>query len=506
MTTYKSKAAWAAGAILSMTAGTAVADVTPSQVWDDWKAYMTDFGFDVSAREAQSGSDLVLNDIVMSLDAPEGGADTEIKFPELTLGDNGDGTVSITFPESLPVSVAVAGPEPVSFDLIYTTSDVDMTVSGDASEMTYAYTAASAGLAMSKLVSDGEPVDFGTASIALQDVESRTVITAGDLRQSNQQTNSGPVTYEIAMTDPEDATSLFKMTGQIDSLRVMGTAALPMDMDMSNMAAALAAGFAVDGSYAFGADSSTFEMTEDGAETRGTSASSGGVLNVKMNEDGLHYGGTSNDLAVEILSPDLPFPVAMGMAEAKFALDLPITKKEAAQDFGLTFVLGDLTVSDAIWAMFDPAAQLPRDPATLALEMSGKARVMANLMDPAQMAAVENGTQVPAELDALSLDRLLLRLAGAELTGAGDLTFDNTDKVTFDGMPKPVGTIGLTLSGANALLDKLVAMGLLPEEQVMGTRMMMSMFTVPGEGEDMLKSNIEFTEEGQILANGQRLK
>ncbi|MCQ0091758.1 DUF2125 domain-containing protein [Roseovarius sp. M141] len=506
MTTYRSRAALTAGAILSMSAGTAVADVTPTEVWTDWKAYMTDFGFAVSARETPSGSDLRLNDIVMSLDAPEGGADTEVKFPELSLTDNGDGTVSISFPESMPVSVAVEGPEPVSFDLIYTTSDLDMTVSGDASEMTYAYTAASVGVEMSDLVSEGKPVDFGAASIALQDVDGRTVTTAGDLRQSNQQIDSGPVTYEIAMVDPEDPTSKFEMTGQIDNLQMLGTATLPTDMDMSNIAAALAAGFAVDGSYTFGPDASTFTATEEGVVTRGTSASSGGELSVKMNEDGVHYSGTSNDLAIEMTVPDLPFPVSMAMAEGKFALDMPIAQKEAAQDFGLTFVLGDLTVSDAIWAMFDPAAQLPRDPATLALEMSGKARVMANLMDAAQMAAVEDGTEVPGELDALSLDRLLLRIAGAELTGEGAVTFDNTDKVTFDGMPKPIGDIGLKLTGANALLDKLVAMGFVPEEQVMGVRMMMGVFAVPGEGEDVLNSKIEFTEEGQILANGQRLK
>ncbi|HEY9039462.1 MAG TPA: DUF2125 domain-containing protein [Roseovarius sp.] len=506
MTMYKSGTALTAGAILCITAGTAIADVTPAQVWNDWKATMTGYGFAVTANETPAGSDLKLSDIVLSMDAPEDGADTEVTFPELMLSDNGDGTVSITFPESMPLSVSVEGPEPVSFDLIYTTADMDMTVSGDEAEMIYAYTAGSVGVAMENLVAEGEPVDFGAASIAMQDVTGRTVITAGDLRQSDQQISSGPVTYEIAAIDPEDPASKLNMTGQIDSIQMLSVVAIPEGMGMTDMAAALAGGFAVDGSYAFGPGSSAFEITEEDAVTQGTSTSSGGTLSVNMNEDGVQYGGTSNDVAVEITSPDLPFPVAMAMKEAKFALDVPIAKKEEAQDFALTFVLGDLTVSDAIWALFDPQSKLPRDPATLALEMTGKARVMANLMDPAQMEAVEEGTQVPAELDALSLDRVLLRLAGAELTGEGDLTFDNTDKVSYGGMPKPVGDIALKLTGANALLDKLVAMGLLPEEQVMGTRMMMSMFTVPGEGEDTLTSKIEFNEEGQVLANGQRLK
>ena len=50
------------------------------------------------------------------------------------------------------------------------------------------------------------------------------------------------------------------------------------------------------------------------------------------------------------------------------------------------------------------------------------------------------------------------------------------------------------------------AMGLLPEEQAMGARMMMGLFAVPGDQPDSLKSKVEFTQDGQVLANGQRLK
>jgi hypothetical protein len=73
-------------------------------------------------------------------------------------------------------------------------------------------------------------------------------------------------------------------------------------------------------------------------------------------------------------------------------------------------------------------------------------------------------------------------------------------------MPKPVGQINLALQGGGALIDKLVAMGLLPSEQAMGARMMMGLFAVPTGEPDSLTSQIEFTEDGQILANGQRIK
>jgi hypothetical protein len=36
--------------------------------------------------------------------------------------------------------------------------------------------------------------------------------------------------------------------------------------------------------------------------------------------------------------------------------------------------------------------------------------------------------------------------------------------------------------------------------------MMMGLFAVPGDAPDTLNSKIEFTQDGQILANGQRIK
>ena len=55
------------------------------------------------------------------------------------------------------------------------------------------------------------------------------------------------------------------------------------------------------------------------------------------------------------------------------------------------------------------------------------------------------------------------------------------------------------------LLEKK-KMGLVPEEQAMGARMMMGLFARPGDGEDTLVSTIEVQEDGSVLANGQRIR
>ena len=99
------------------------------------------------------------------------------------------------------------------------------------------------------------------------------------------------------------------------------------------------------------------------------------------------------------------------------------------------------------------------------------------------------------------MNEILLSLAGANLTGTGSLDFNNDGPV-----PMPAGTINLMLVGGNGLLDTLVEMGLVPEEQAMGARMMLGMFARPGDGEDTLVSEITFQEDGAILANGQRIR
>jgi hypothetical protein len=78
--------------------------------------------------------------------------------------------------------------------------------------------------------------------------------------------------------------------------------------------------------------------------------------------------------------------------------------------------------------------------------------------------------------------------------------------MTWGGMPAPDGSVDLKLAGGNGLIDKLVTMGLLPQEQAMGARRMMGLFARPGDGPDNLVSKIEVKKEGSIFANGQQIK
>ena len=108
----------------------------------------------------------------------------------------------------------------------------------------------------------------------------------------------------------------------------------------------------------------------------------------------------------------------------------------------------------------------------------------------------------PVELEQVDVNKLQLSIAGAELSGTGEFEF----KTTALGVPQPIGAIDLTLVGGNALIDGLVSIGLLPEQQAMGARMMLGLLAVPGGEPDTLNSKIEINEMGHISANGQRIQ
>jgi hypothetical protein len=216
------------------------------------------------------------------------------------------------------------------------------------------------------------------------------------------------------------------------------------------------------------------------------------------------YSVTSSGPNYTFSSPDLPFPpVNLSMDEAAFAIKFPMAKSDVAKDFQFLTRMVNLTTDDFVWSMFDPAQMLPRDPATLVIDTQGKARITADLMDPEL--AMDMDEEMPFEVESLKVNELSLSIAGAKIIGVGGFEFDNSDLETFDGLPAPTGNLNVDIYGINGLMDTLVAMGFLPEDQAMGTRMMMGAFTRPGDGGDHLKSEIS-VENGSVFANGQQLR
>ncbi|RNF34405.1 hypothetical protein A7A09_010945 [Paracoccus methylarcula] len=108
--------------------------------------------------------------------------------------------------------------------------------------------------------------------------------------------------------------------------------------------------------------------------------------------------------------------------------------------------------------------------------------------------------EMPFEPQSVKINVITLKAVGVDANVTGDLTIPQDAQ-------QPVGIVEGDFTGINALLDKLVSMGLVPQDQLMGARMMLAMFAKPVEGNpDQLQTKLEFKEDGSIFANGQQVQ
>lgn len=484
----------------------AMADVTARQVWDDYKAYMQSFGYTMQATESTSGDRLSVSDITMSMDFPDGSGNFAMSLAGFDLIDQ-SGSVLITMPTSVPISGTFTPPtgESVAFNLDYQSEGLEIEVTGDPDDMLYAYSATANVIELKDVIVDGGEIPFGVAKarVSVDDISGTTSVKLGEMRDMVQKGTFGRIAYDVRVNDPNSDDN-FVAAGSLDGLTFDGGALVPLEMDTTDPLGLFKAGFAMEGVFETGAGKTEFATIADGNSTSGTSTSDGGTIGVSMDGEHLRYLIGSQGLAVNIAGATIPVPISFNAAEIGLNLLFPTASTDEPRDFELGLLFGDFEVSELIWSMFDPGGQLPHDPATILIDLVGQARMLVDIMDPEAMAAAAMAGP-PAELHALEINEVLVSAAGAELNGKGSLTFDNADLATFGGLPKPEGAIDLDIKGANGLIDTLIAMGLLPQEQAMGARMMMSMFAVP-QGDDHLVSKIEFNDQGHVLANGQRLR
>ena len=488
------------------------ADLTPSEVWGNWRNSLENSGYTVNATENMNGPNLTVGDIQLTMPAQADAAQVAVSLGTLTFNQKVDGTVEIVMPGAMPINVETAGTEDeeaVKFTLTYSQSGHMLMASGTPQDITYDYSADSVGVMLDQLQVGAESYGAQDAKVDLTatDVKSVTSMQVGEMGDYTQTGSIAALTYDVFLNNPEfvnntEESNTLALKGSMSEIVLNGDGAIPLNLDTTtDMAAMLRAGFDVSGEITFGPGELEMAVTDpEGGDFTSNSAAADSMLAFSVGPQGIRYAGSQSQMAVNVKTDTLPFPLTFGMDEGSFDLAVPIASSEDPQDFSFDLKLADFMMSEMIWAMFDPEGQLPHDPTTLELGLSGEALVTASPMDPATRA------QSMGEVQTLSIDTLRLDAVGAELEGSGSVTLENDDMATYGGFPKPVGTVNLMLNGANALLDKLIAMGVVPNEQAMGARMMLGVFAVPGETEDSLTSAIEFTEDGQILANGKRVK
>lgn len=496
-------------AVLAGTALPASADISPAEVWADWQRMLSTYGTTVDVgSEELSGDTLTVRDLGLSYSFPEDGGSFATTIPELVFEDRGDGTVEINISPEFDMDLTGTDTEtgmPFAFTLVSRQPGLVTIASRDGDTTRYDYIGADISAEVDGIEVDGEEIDFNI-EVTLTGTSGAYELTEGTPRQFSSRTAGDALIIAVDGTDPEDPASTFELDLTMNDIEGEGTGTVTALSGFADMSTMLSEGFDSEWELIHGEAEYTIRANSQSEVFNMTTTIGSGSFFGSISPDGLVYGVGNSDLNLSLSGSEIPFPqLTFSMAESEAEFAIPSVPSEEPSDFGLLLRLIDLEISEAVWNMFDPTGQLPRDPATLVLDIVGKGRWLVDIFDPDVADNLETD-EAPGEIESLTIGSLALSAAGAELTGSGEFEFDNSGNGPFAPAPSPSGVANLELTGANALLDTLVNMGLMPQDQAMGARMMLGLFARPGDGPDTLVSTIEVGPDGSISANGQRIR
>lgn len=496
-------------AVLALSASTALADLSAQDVWSDWESYLTSTGYTIKSSKTATANGLRVDDLVLTMDIPDEG-DITVTMGTINLVENGDGSVNIEFPQRMPIAVNASSDSGSSIvtRIEVAQTNPKMRASGSPESLTYDYSTALMKIALLDIVEDGKPkpADLVRFSMNVSNVTSRTVMeNTNGMRSYGFDYTSNGVIYDFGINDPEKQDQM-NLSGGADALSVTGSLTLPEGIDPEDINLMVRAGFAADVEISTAGGMTDLNGIADGDPIEMSSTSETSMFGLAIGTDGMGYDLVQTNIALNLAGGDIPIPISTTASEFSFGFLIPVLAGDAEQAFQFGFTLADFTVPDFLWGMFDPAGQLPHDPATFSFDVSGFLHVLEDLLDPDVAERMDSDENPPFELLAMVLDNLEMSAVGANATGTGEFTFDNSDMTTFDGMPRPTGYVDVRVAGANVLIDTLVTMGIISEDDAMGARMMLSLFGVPGDQPDTITSRIEINDEGHILANGQRIQ
>ncbi|MFN4154223.1 MAG: DUF2125 domain-containing protein [Paracoccaceae bacterium] len=453
----------------------------------------------VADQVVRNGDTLVVSGVKIGME--QDGARIDGSIDEARFRDLNNGTVEVTMTDTYSIDMTMPAEDGKTQEIAIALSQpgLRMIAGGSAAQTEYSYTAPSVTVDMqiredTVSLADMDATLTGVQGNYTMDTGAQVSVLEGSLSVDN-------MSFKIAAGEPTDGATI---VGSLAAIKVGSNGNLLGIDAMENMVQALRDGFSADVDLSYGRGDFTIDAMDQGKATKVVASNETGHFRARMGAEALRYGAGGTGVSLTVTGADIPFPqVKLTYDEASFDFLMPLLATDTPTDFSfLTRIVG-LAISDDIWAMFDPTVALPREPATVVIDTKGKVRLTADLVDETAMAAL--GDAAPGELHALDVTDLTIKFAGAELNGTGGVTFDNSDMVTFDGVPAPTGRFDLVIRGGNGLLDKLVTMGVIPQDQAMGARMMIAMFAKPGDGPDVLNSSLEFRDKG-FYANGQRLK
>lgn len=532
---------------LAITAMTmpAFAEVTPEQVWQSWVDYYQSVGYTVTeGSRDKAGETLTLSGVVIATTAE--GSKAAFNVPQVTLSTQGDGSVKTLFADEMTGTLEGTDADGGTYSMPLTirVPGNGIVTEGAPEDLTHRFDYPTVEMEVSTVTTDGTEAPF-PIRLGMTNTSGQIHMVAGPSAKYDYDMSAESLTFEGDLTD--DSEGKVKFAGALEDLQGTGKISTPGGItDLQNeMAAALKAGLVIDGTFKSGAGSASFDYSgidEEGQPSEGSGKYQGAGLDAgfSLSQAGLGYRVTSGAVNFELASPQMPFPVQYGIESGGFDLQMPVTMSDEPQPFGFKYHIAGVTLADGIWNLFDPQETLPRDPASIELDLSGLMKVVEDVFtiptppteeamtgedmadgdmadgdmadgdmtgegmtDDAMTdeAALDDMPASPFEPVEVNINKVALDLLGAKATATGAL------KAPGGSIESTVGEIHAEYQGIDALVEKLVAIGLVPQEQAMGITMMMGLFAKPVEGKpDTKATDLEFREGGSIFANGQQIR
>ncbi len=490
--------------------------LTADEVWQNQTGYLTTLGFVVEAVPTRDGSTVVMSDVRMVWAVPMGFGQVTVTSPDITMVENADGTVAISYPGKFRMNIradlTIEGETGAAgVDIGVRLEGQSAVASGTPEAVSYAARTGLMDIALDRITLEGEagrPEDVPPVSMILtiRDLATDTTITdAGETWGIATTTTTNQTVFEFSFDDGYGTTST--TVGSIDASNASTSLTLPKTpVDWLNLSTALRAGLALESqSEAVNSRQQSVVSMDGSVMSDQSQTAERSTQTLAVSAAGLSIGGNAQGIMFTMLQDMLfPFPIEVTAEEASGGFSMPLLASPDPQAVSFGMALRGVGIADDIWGMFDPGVVLPRDPATLAFSVNAEVinRVdMFDIMAWEGVAEQIDSGQIPADILSLNIDGVEASAIGAMLTGEGAFTFDNADRTTFPGFPRPEGQATAQMTGLYGAIDKLSQIGLLPMEAGMGARAAIGMFA-QATGEDQLTSTVVVGPGASVTVNG----
>ena len=495
--------------LLAILAAPATAQITARDVIDNHAAFLRAIGADLNVTL----DDGIARDATATRTIFEYGPELRVTFSEIALAENADGTVTITWPGGLTIRADLVGAGVfdeaempiVSLDIALTPEGHQVIASGRPGDIVYDGRADRMRMRLIGADTSDLPAVPDTAyDYDATDWRTEVRITQGDPLVFDYGLLSGPT--EAVDTAPSwdwgmtDITTTSTGGGSLAITATLPAGMWAHDDPLTALRDGLVIGVTSDYTASVGR-----MITTDRAGTEVYSDESlfeREVFAARLDATGLalradigpgHFGFRDAYLS------DDEYSTRWDTARAEALL--PVLAGPDPQPARLSVLVEGATGNDAVWALAPGTEALPRDPARL--ELDSEALVTLDTT-PFEMLVPFYLDPLPIAVDSVTLTTLDAAIAGATLQADGAVAFDWTDTDTW-GFAAPTGRLTATATGLTALLDALDQGGTLPPEAIRAARMGLALFAQP-TGDDTLSSEVEISEDGQLIVNGQRMQ